>query len=289
MQLPKPLVSTDWLAKHLDEPSLRIFDTTVYLKHKEGGGYLPESGAVHYADGHVPGAVFIDLIKELSDPATDIPFMMPPADRFAEILGEYGVDDDSAVVFYNDGFPMWATRAWWMLRSIGFDNTAVLDGGWGKWESEERPISREAGDYPEGSLSAAPRPEFWASKDDMLEIVERGDVCTINALAPAVYTGEKNQYGRPGHIPGSHNIFYGDLIDPDSGAFRAPDDVRDKFDAVGALGDGRVITYCGGGISATMDALMLYQLGQQDVAVYDGSMSEWIRDEALPLKLGKEP
>ena len=290
MNMPQPLVSTAWLADNLDNPDLVIFDTTLYLRHKEGGGYLPESGREHFNEAHIPGAQFLDHIKEFANPNTDIPFMMPEADAFAALLKSYGVSDDSQVVFYNDGIPMWSTRAWWMFRSVGLNNVAVLDGGWHKWQAEGRPVSSETKTpTPATKLTVKANPSFWADKNKMLENIDSAAACTINALAPEVFTGEKNQYGRPGHIPGSHNIFYGDLINSEDNTFLPPDQVKEKFAAIGAFDDKPIIVYCGGGISATMDAMMLFQLGRTDVSIYDGSMSEWIRDPELPLNLGEAP
>ncbi|MEX2482012.1 MAG: sulfurtransferase [Gammaproteobacteria bacterium] len=290
MQLSGPLVSTAWLADHLGDPALRIYDTTIYLKHKpEGFGYLPESGRGEWAEAHIPGAGFLDVLGELSDAAAGIPFMMPRPEAFAETMAGHGVADDTTVVLYNKGFPMWSTRVWWMLRSIGFDKVAVLNGGYEKWVREGRAVDAAAPDYPRGRLSVNFRPEMWVDKDRMLEVIASGAPVTINALAPEVYSGEKNQYGRPGHLPGTHNVFYGSLIDPDSGEFLPPDQLAGLFSASGALAADEVITYCGGGISATMDCLALELCGQRAVAVYDGSMSEWVRDENLPLKLGPTP
>ena len=290
MNLPRPLVSTQWLEDNLGSTNLIIFDTSVFLTSNEGGGYIPTSGRDDFNASHIPGAQFIDLVKELSCPNTDIPFTMPSAESLGDILKSYGVSDDSMTVLYNNGIPMWSTRAWWMFRSIGLENISVLDGGWQKWSAENRPVSNES-IKPEAatSLTINADPSFWANKEIMLENIDTEMACTINALSPEVFSGDKNQYGRPGHIPGSHNIFYGDLIDDSDGTFVAADKVREKFEQAGALGDKPVIAYCGGGISATMDAMMLFQLGKMDVAVYDGSMSEWIRDPDLPLKLGAAP
>ena len=123
----------------------------------------------------------------------------------------------------------------------------------------------------------------------MLNMIETGSPVTINALSPEVYSGDKNQYGRPGHLPGTHNVFYGSLLDPDSGEFLPAEQLRPLFADSGALTAERVVTYCGGGISATMDCLALTLCGQGNIGVYDGSMSEWVRDESLPLKLGDAP
>ena len=148
MNMPQPLVSSDWLADNLDSPDLVIFDTTLYLRHKEGGGYLPESGRENFEQSHIPGAQFFDHIKEFANPDIDIPFMMPEADAFAELLKPYGVSDNSLVVFYNDGIPMWSTRAWWMFRSVGLNNVAVLDGGLKKWRAEGRPTEKGSASAP---------------------------------------------------------------------------------------------------------------------------------------------
>lgn len=290
MELPRPLVTTKWLEENLGNANLIVFDTSVFLTSKEGGGYLPTSGRDNFNTSHIPGAQFIDLVKELSCPNTDIPFTMPNADDLGEILKTYGVGNDSLVVLYNDGIPMWSTRAWWMLRSIGIETVSVLDGGWQKWLAEDRPTSNESTTpVAAGSLTINADPSFWANKEIMLENIDSEMACTINALAPEVFSGSKNQYGRPGHIPGSHNIYYGNLINDSDGTFVAVDEAREMFAKVGALSDKPVIAYCGGGISATMDAMMLFQLGKTDVAVYDGSMSEWIRDPNLPLTLGEAP
>ncbi|MGK0225158.1 MAG: thiosulfate/3-mercaptopyruvate sulfurtransferase [Limisphaerales bacterium] len=290
MELPRPLVSTNWLAENINDPDLLIFDVSIYLEFVEGRGNQASSGKDKYLESHIHGAQFLDLIRELSDADTTIPFMMPAADRLARILEDYGVGDNSKIVIYNDGVPMWSTRLWWMIRSIGFDSVSVLDGGWQKWQVEDKPVdNQDALVRRSTGLTADPQPQFWADKATMTDNIESASACTINALSPQVFTGELNQYGRPGHIPGSHNVYYGSLLNKQDGTFVAPDSLRQKFENIGALGEKPVITYCGGGISATMDALMLFMLGKTDVAVYDGSMAEWTRDAALPLSLGEAP
>ena len=289
MDMPGNLVGTEWLAAQLGAPDLRVLDATVFLHmNPEGQGYTPESGRARFDAAHVPGAQFVDLIDAFSDPATDVRFMMPPATRFCELAGALGVGDDTRVVVYSSGSPMWATRLWWMFRSVGFDRCAVLDGGFAKWVKEGRAISSEPTVPVPARLTPRPRPALWAGKEDVLRAMGDPAVCTINALSPAVYTGERNTYGRAGHIPGSVNVFYDTLLNPADGTFLPPDRLRPLFDAVGAFERPRVICYCGGGISATMDALALLQAGHRDIAVYDGSMWEWVSDPALPLKLGAD-
>jgi thiosulfate/3-mercaptopyruvate sulfurtransferase len=290
MKIDGALVSTDWLAENLEQTDLRIFDATVYLQAKpDGGGYQADSGRDNWAKAHIPGAGFLDLIKEFSDSTNPIPFMMPPAERFRDLAAAHGIGNNSKIVLYSDGIPMWSTRAWWMFRSVGFDNVMVLDGGWQKWQREGRPVSDTAPSYPPTTLGLNARPQMWANKNDMLRIIEDGSACTLNALSPDVYNGETNRYGRAGHIPGSHNVFYGSLIDPDHGTCLPSERLSEKFRDNGSLDAERVVVYCGGGISATMDALALHIAGHKNIAIYDGSMSEWIRDESLPLTLGDAP
>lgn len=288
--MQSPLVTTAWLADHLNDSDLRVFDTTITLKpNPDGFGYLPENGYSEWQAAHIPGAGFIDVIAELSDPDHPIPFMMPPTETFAAIMAAKGIDDSSTVVLYNSGLPMWSTRVWWMLRSIGFDKVAVLDGGWEKWQRENRPVDNRVPNHPPGQLTASPRPAMWANKETMLAMIESGGPVGINALSPQVYSGEVNTHGRPGHLPGTHNVFYDNLINPETGEFLPPEQLKSLFADSRALDKDQVITYCGGGVSATMVSLALELCGQHQIAVYDGSMSEWVRDETLPLKLGAEP
>ncbi len=280
------LVSTEWLAAHLRDPDLRVFDVTTHLRPATPGPYRIESGRADYDATHIAGAAFLDLARDLSDPTAPLPFTRPTTARLAETLGAAGIGPGSRVVAYSTTTPMWATRLWWLLRSAGFDNVAVLDGGFAKWTAEGRPTEAGARSYPPASLSLAERPQAWADKQAVLAAIGDGAVCTINALSPSVHagTGETN-YGRKGHIAGSRNVPYAALLNAD-GTYKDDAALRRLFAAVGALERPRVICYCGGGISATMDALALTRLGHASVAVYDGSMSEWSRDPAMPMELG---
>lgn len=289
MNLNGALVTTDWLADNLGQAQLRVFDTSISLQVKADDGYVVDSGYERWRDAHIPGAGFLDLAKEFTDQSTDIPFTMPPPQQFCERAAAHGISDDSVVVLYNDGMPMWATRAWWMFRSVGFENVAVLDGGWQKWLAENRTVDNIVPDHPRGKLTVAARPEMWADKNDMLRIMQDRSACTLNALPLDVYNGERNRYGRAGHIPGSHSVFCGRLIDPDAGTFLPIEALREQFRDSGALEAERAIVYCGGGISATVDALALHLAGHRNIAIYDGSMSEWVKDESLPLTLGDKP
>lgn len=282
------IVSTSWLAEHLQDPELRIFECTVYLRPDPTGAapYRPEAGRADYEAGHIAGAGFIDLEGELSRHDTDLHFMRPSPEDFAAAMGRHGVGADSSVVLYSRGHIMWATRVWWMLRAYGFDNAAVLDGGWEKWQAERRPVATQSAPYPATTFVAKPRPALFVDREEMLASRDTPGLCTINALNPEFHTGTgPSRYGRPGRVPNSVNVPARGLIAEDN-SFVSLDVAAAQFRAAGLEPGQRVITYCGGGISATVDNLMLHRLGYDDIATYDASMGEWARDESLPIETG---
>ena len=280
------LVSTGWLADHLDDPGVRIFDATVHLRPVQPGPYRVESGRADYEAGHIPGAAFVDLARDLSDPSAPLGFTRLQGQALAAALGAAGIDPALKIVCYSTSTPMWATRLWWVLRAAGFTEVAVLDGGFARWAAEGRAVEAGTRTYPATQVRISERPGAWADRQDVLAAIDDGAVCTVNALPAGVHSGEADvNYGRKGHIRGSRNVPYAALLDTD-GLYRSDQDLRALFEGVGALERPRVIVYCGGGISATMDALALTRLGHPSVAVYDGSMSEWTRDPDLPMETG---
>jgi thiosulfate/3-mercaptopyruvate sulfurtransferase len=284
---PQYLVETAWLEAHLDDPDLRILDCSVFIAIDANGVRL-DSGRGAWMESHIPGSGFADLLQDLSDRNSRLPFMMPAATQFAEAMSRYGVGDATHVVLYDacgDRWAhMWAARVWWMLRACGFDHAAVLNGGWHKWRSEGRPVSTETPAHPPAAFIARPRPELWADKREVLATIGDGHQCLVNALTPEDHAGTAVRYGRAGHIPSSVNVPTVALIDPDTHAYLPEAQLRAQFETVGALGRDRVITYCGGGIAASSDALILTLLGARNVAVYDGSLLEWAADPALPME-----
>jgi thiosulfate/3-mercaptopyruvate sulfurtransferase len=284
---PHYLVETEWLAQHLDDPGVRVLECTVYL-HPDPHvpfGFRVESGRGRWAEGHIPGAGFVDLQEELSDRRSKLRFMMPGAAAFAAAMGRHGVGDGVRVVLYDRAVNMWAARVWWMLRAFGFDDAAVLNGGWKKWTHEGREVAKDAGTRPARSFTARPRPGLIADKAAVLAAVGDRAVCLLNALTAEQHHGTGGyDYGRRGRIEGSENVPARDLVDPLTHAYLPSEVLREKFAAAGALHAGRVITYCGGGIAASSDALVLALLGKDDVAVYDASLMEWAADPALPME-----
>ena len=285
---PQYLVETDWLAAHLGDADVRVLECTVYLQPADVlGGFRVESGRAKWAEGHIPGAGFVDLQDELSDRSSTLRFMMPPAAQFAEAMGRAGVGDGVRVVLYDRAVNMWAARIWWMLRAFGFDNAAVLNGGFKKWTGEQRPVAIDAGTRPARPFTPKPRPELIADKAGVLAALGQSNACVLNALSEEQHRGAGGtSYGRAGRITGSVNVPARELVDPATHAYLPAEQLRAKFQASGALDAKRVVTYCGGGIAASSDAFILTLLGRDDVAVYDASLSEWANDSTLPMEKG---
>ncbi|MYF29437.1 MAG: sulfurtransferase [Gammaproteobacteria bacterium] len=281
---PEYLISPAELAADLDNPTRRVLDATVYLT-PASRGYRADSGLAKFKACHVPGAQFLDLVEAASDTGTGLGFSLPAVSQLESLFQSLGVDNDSEVVFYSTGHMMWATRAWWLLRYCGHRNAKVLNGGFRAWRKGRHPTTREVSPPPAGNFVARPQPALFADKEAVLAAIGNPGVCTVNALSPDVFSGEgRMHYGRKGHIAGSVNVFYDDLMD--RGFFKEDAALRRALDAKGLLDAPRIIAYCGGGISATVDAFACLLLGHTDVAVYDGSMAEWVRDESLPMETG---
>jgi len=288
-----PLIAPGTLAAYLDDPALRVFDTTVHLTRPPGvSRYTIVSGRAEYERGHIPGAAFADLPGELSDP--DAPLRNTPLEpeRFAEAAGRLGIGPDTHVVAYSRSTPMWATRLWWLLRHAGFDKVSVLDGGLDAWRRAGLWIEEGARSYAPARFEAQPRPQLLARRDDVWDVVAgRAEARLWNVLTPATFRGEDpGSASRPGRIPGSVNVHWQTLLDDGSGRFRPPGELAARLRPVGALDSSGVIAYCGGGIAATVGLFALSLVGRDGLdgrtRLYDGSLNDWSSDPSLPLDVG---
>jgi thiosulfate/3-mercaptopyruvate sulfurtransferase len=281
------LISTEELARRMGAPGLRIFDCTTYLRPRPEGGYDAESGRANYDKGHIPGAGFLDLGTELSDQHSKLRFTLPPLDELTKAFAAKGIGHGTFVVLYSHATPTWATRIWWMLRAIGFDDAAILDGGLDKWKAENRPLETKLTIYPAGTLSLRGRPQVFVDKNDIKASIGKTDTLTLNALSHDQHKGSGGVvYGRPGRITGSSCVPAASLFWPDK-TLKPIAELRQAFEGVGAAPDKRVLVYCGGGIAASLDAFVLTAiLGHKNVAVYDNSMQEWSNDPSLPMEVG---
>ncbi|GLR91748.1 sulfurtransferase [Bradyrhizobium iriomotense] len=290
MTHPTSLISPEQLATMLGQPSLRLYDCTTYLEPAPQGSsdpYLVVPGDKTFEAGHIPGADFLDLQGEFSDASTHLRFMMPAIAQLETAFGRHGLDASSTIVLYSIGSMMWATRFWWMLRSLGVD-ALVLDGGFDKWKAEGRPIEQGApSGYPATTFKAALRQGFFVDKSAVLARIDDPASVTVNALGPQFHRGlEPSRYGRSGRIPGSVNVPAATLVNGADKTLTTLADAEAKFAAQGITRDKDVICYCGGGISATIDLFLLAQLGYDRLTLYDGSMGEWARDSELPIETG---
>jgi thiosulfate/3-mercaptopyruvate sulfurtransferase len=273
------LVTAEWLNLHVDDPDLVVLDCTVVTIPHEDGGFHNVSGRPDYETGHIPNAGFADLKDELSDTTSSIEFALPTPVEFCRAMGRLGVGDDSHVVLYDTNYTGWAARIWWMLRWVGFDQAAILDGGLSGWTSEGHPLSLEPVNRPAKQLTPRPRPETMADLNEVMAGLDDENVILIDTLPEEFYRGDIAIYARPGHIPGAVNIDGLKLFDK-TGRFLS----EDKLAVIHNLDrNARIITYCGGGIVASTDAFILTRLGYTNVAVYTASLQEWAADPVCPL------
>ena len=296
LQLPA-LISPEALHAALDAPSvcLRVLDASAALAtHGEAEPYTVEPLRAAYLEAHVPGAAFVDVTGELSDTTAAQLFTLPSAQALAAAFSGVGVGDDTHVVVYDNVGSAWATRVWWLLRWLGHDQVSVLDGGLGAWQAAGFATASgvaddEAARATVASLAPRERPELLATLPDV-ERIAAGTApgLLVNALDPATYRGEQevSPYPRRGRIPASRNLPLFTLLDPETGQFLPADELRDRLQAGGVIGSGGAVTYCGGGIAATLPAFAAYVVAGAEVAVYDGSLSEWTSDERRPVELG---
>jgi len=289
---PQFLVETAWLAANLGLRDLRVIDCTVHIGFDPYAEpcYTVASGREDFERAHIPGAQFVDVVSELADPANPVPLMAPGAAEFAAVMGRLSIGNRSRVVLYSGQNAYWATRVWWLLRMFGFDNPALLDGGWQKWRREGRPAEAgPAGPRRPTRFVVRAQRDLMATKAEVLAATGDPAALTINALPEDQHNFTSGvHYGRPGHITGSINIPSADLLDPNTNEFRSPAELRRRFEQAGAF-DRRVITYCGAGIAASADAMALVMLGHPEVKLYDSSLCEWAADPDLPMEAPPVP
>lgn len=282
MTYPGPVVSSQWLADHLDDPLVRVVDATVHL---------PDTGRnarTEFLTEHIPGALFFDL-EVIADPDNPLPRKFPPRDRFAREVGALGIDNRTHVVAYDTPGLYSAARVWWLFRHYGYDRVSILDGGLKTWKAEGRPLaSGDAGASPATFVPGEPRGLF-ASWRDVQQVSLDRSAQILDARTPGRFAGtETDRYpgARPGHIPGSRNLYWADLLDPQTRRFLPLDTLRERLGRTGLTADKPVVLTCGSGLTACILALGLHLTGRDDWRVYDGSWDEWGRRPDLPVEVG---
>ncbi|MBB6255341.1 3-mercaptopyruvate sulfurtransferase [Nitrospirillum iridis] len=276
------LVSTDWLAQHLTDPDIRVVDASYHMPA------VAREAKPEFAAQHIPGAVFFD-IDGIADRTIPLPHMLPTAEVFAQAVTDLGIGRDSTVIVYDVYDLFSAARVWWTFRVFGHDRVFVLDGGLPKWLAEGRPVeagaaSPKAAGVP---ITAHLNPALVRNADAVLANVERKVEQVIDARSQGRFeaTAPEPRAGlRGGHIPGSRNVPYTDLIS--GGRLRPADELAARFQDAGVDVNRPLVTSCGSGLTAAILALALYEIGQADVALYDGSWTEWGGRADLPVATG---
>ncbi|NCX08668.1 MAG: 3-mercaptopyruvate sulfurtransferase [Rhodobacteraceae bacterium] len=278
---PKTLVSTEWLHAHLKDPDLRILD---------GSYYLPQMGRdprAEYNAAHIPNARFFD-IDDVADHGSDLPHMVPPVEKFMSRMRAMGVGDGHQVVVY-DGMGLFsAARVWWLFKLMGQNNIAVLDGGLPKWQAEGRPVEDLPPVIRDRHMTVRRQNHMVKDVTQVSAASKLGDYEIIDARSPGRFRGEEPEPRaglRPGHIPGSKNVCFKDLLNADQ-TMKNPVEIRQIFEAAGVDFNKPAITTCGSGVTAAVLSLGLERIGKTDHSLYDGSWSEWGMFPTVPVATG---
>jgi thiosulfate/3-mercaptopyruvate sulfurtransferase len=279
---PEALVDTDWLAAHLVDPHVRVVDASFKLP-----GITP-TARQDYDQGHIPGAVFFD-IDDICEPGTSLPHMIPSPDLFARKLGALGIGDGDRVVVYDSAGLSSAGRAWWMLRLFGHQDVAVLDGGLPRWRAEGRALDTAVPSPPQRRFTARFDRSLVRDKRALIENLATRREQVVDARAAGRFDGTTPEVRpglRSGHIPGSRNVPYEFVTDPQTRQLKSADELTHLFHDAGVTLDRPLITSCGSGVTACALAFALHLIGHPGGAVYDGSWSEWGLPGDTPIETG---
>lgn len=274
------IVDFAWLREHLDDPNVVIADCRFILGQ-------PDAGRTAYETGHIPGAVYFDLERDLSGPIGQHGGRHPLPDivAFAKTLGQAGIDSSKTVVVYDDQGGAMASRLWWMLRYAGHDNVKLLDGGYGSWQSAWHPVSTEAPQVRETVFEAVPQPDMLLSTEDVKSRLGKAGTTLIDSREPRRYLGLEEPIDPvAGHIPGAVNHFWKQSLD-ESGRWKRAEGQRERF--AGLKRDEEVVVYCGSGVTACPNVLALTEAGFTNVKLYGGSWSDWISYAENPVATGE--
>ena len=284
---PKAIVNCEWLAENINNNNIRTYDCTTYLHYRDNDPSLPyvvESGREQYEKSHIPNSSYIDLQSDLSDKDSPYRFTMPDLKVLSENFKKVGIGEDFHIVLYSRNGTQWSARIWWMLRSVGVDNVSILDGGFNEWVRLGLPTSDKMLTFPKSNFNFQPRNEIFIDKEPVIKALEDKNTKILNSLTEDIHKGQNPRYGRPGRIPNSLNIPFHKLLDPETGKFLGAEELLEIFQKNKIGFENEIINYCGGGIAASLEAFVLYQLGYKNLKIYDNSLSEWAVDENLPME-----
>ena len=277
---PEALVSTDWLAKHMDAPDVRVVDASWHMPQAN------RNARAEYDAQHIPGAVFFD-IDDIADSDSALPHMLPPPEKFASRVRKLGLGDGNRIVVYDTTGVSAAARAWWMFRVFGHEDVAVLDGGMTKWQAEGRPVTDAKSEPRERHFTARVNTFLVRDYEQVLANVERRREQFIDARSPGRFNAtepEPRPGLRGGHAPGSINLPFPRLLNPKDKTMLPTEGIRAAFEGAGVDLSKPMLTSCGSGVTACILSLGLYLIGHKDVPVFDGSWTEWASNPDSPIE-----
>ena len=286
-KFPNAIVNCEWLAEKINNENIRTYDCTTYLHYRDNDPSLPyvvESGREQYEKSHIPNSSYIDLQSDLSDKDSPYRFTMPDLKILSESFKKIGIGENFHIILYSRNGTQWSARIWWMLKSVGVDNVSILDGGFNEWVRLGLPTSDKILTFPESNFNFNPRDDIFIGKEPVIKALEDKNTKILNSLTEDIHKGQNPRYGRPGRIPNSLNIPFHKLLDPETGKFLGAEELLDIFEQNKIGYENKIINYCGGGIAASLEAFVLYQLGYKNLKIYDNSLSEWAIDENLPME-----
>lgn len=276
------LVSADWVADHLSDPNVRVIDGSYHL------AATGRDGKAEYLEAHIPGALHFDIDAVCDPNPTPSPHMFPSAEDFAAALGAMGISNDQRVIVYDADGLFSAPRVWWMFRVFGHENVAVMNGGFRKWQAEDHPVTTDIPSFAATSFTARLDGTKLRSIEQIQANIESGAELVLDARAANRFDGSQPEARpgvEPGHIPGSSNLPYAEIVDAEAGTFRDADTLRVAFDRAGVDGSRTVATTCGSGVTACILGLGMHLVGRDNWALYDGSWTEWgSQDDTVKAK-----
>ena len=227
----------------------------------------------------------MDLHLDLSDGKSPYRFTLPKLEKLADKFKNLGVVADFHIILYSRNGAQWSARLWWMLRSVGIDNVSILDGGFKEWEQNDLPTSQTSLDYSPSDFEFTPRENIFVNKDEVINAIGNPDFIILNSLTADIHEGQNPRYGRRGKIPSSKNIPFHELLDNKTGKFKPIEELAKIFETNKITKEKKILNYCGGGIAASLEAFVLYQLGFEKIVIYDNSLHVWAAiDQTLPME-----
>ena len=284
---PQFIVSCDWLNERKNDKNIRIYDCSTYLVYKDDDPTTPYdviSGLSEYKKSHIPNSAYIDIQKHLSQQKSLYRFTLQSLPVLKKNFENLGVGDHHHVILYSRNGAQWATRVWWMLFVLGVERVSILDGGFNEWVRSGFETSTGIKKFEPSTFKPAYKEHIFVGKESVLKAINNNSCILLNSLTRDIHSGDNPRYGRCGRIPKSLNIPFHDFLDKKTGKLKSPKEALDFITENNIHSNKKIINYCGGGIAATLDAFVLLQLGFENLEIYDNSMSEWAKDETLPIE-----